>query len=872
MSEKTPPWPLRLLHWFCPAQLLEEIEGDLIQKYNHDAKNFGEKRAKRRLIWNVIRFLRPGIVLRNKWSLELTTMKMLSNYMKITLRNLNKRRAYSIVNLLGLSIGLAACLVIGKYVEYETSYESFNTNARSVYRVVSSFYTDGAKESFSGYDLGPALQAEMPEVKRIARFHGHSSVISFKDAQGKQLRFYEGDINAVDSTFFKMFTFRFVYGNEDALTGANSIVLTETVARKYFGNENPIGKELTIHDNWPGIYSVSAVIEDLPSNTHFNFKVLMPLHNILQSEYYRNQNARWDNFHTYLELYEHADKSQLDSKIPAFIKNYRGEDQTINAKSELQFQSLLDIHYSPDLNRQDSHRTQIYFFVLIAIFILVMAWINYINLSTARAIERAREVGVKKALGVLRTQLISQFVFEAVLINLISVMISIVFAWLMLPVLNAVTGQSFEFDLLQPKFWGLLMVLFAIGSLASGFYPAFVLSSYKTTEVIKGKVATGTSGWSIRSGLVVFQFACSLLLIVGTIVIHRQLGYLHAQNKNLKIDQTIIVKGPQTAEPNGLNDRVISLKNELSQLANVSQVATSFSVPAKDASFAGGIRRLGQTLEEKRIGNIYWVDPDFMSLYEISLLAGKQWDDRLPSEMKQAIINEEAVKVFQLGTNENALKEKLITPFDTLTILGVVKNHHWYSLKVPHQPMIFRVEKISASNISIRLNGDVSQAIEQIKKTYQDVFPGEAFSYYFLDDYYASTYNTEQQSGKLFSAFSALAILIGCLGLWALASFTTLHRMKEISIRKVLGASVHSILMLLSRQFLKPLLIGCILALPLAWIGINQWLEQFPYRINIAIELFLIPVTLLVALAVATISTQTVGAAASNPVKFLKSE
>jgi putative ABC transport system permease protein len=862
----------KLLRWFCPDHLYEEIEGDLIQKFEKDVKSFGERKARRKLWWNTIRFFRPGIVTRNTFYIKIVSMNLIQNYLKITFRNLNRRKVYSLISIAGLALGMAACLVISKYVEFETSYDNFHTNAENIYRVISSFYTDGNKEPYSGYDLGPALQQELPEVKRIARLHGNSSVVSFTDEKGKYVRFYENNINAVDSTFLKIFTFRFIYGNEDALNSPNNLVLTKSVATKYFGNKNPIGAELTLHDNWPGVYTVAAVIEDLPANTHFRFDVLMPLYNILNSEFYRNQNERWDNFHTYLEMFVKANGAELENKIPVFMKKYRGDDKAINAKSELQFQPLLDIHYSPNLERQESHRAKIYFFVLIAAFILIMAWINYVNLATARAIERAREVGVKKALGVLRSQLISQFVFESVLVNFLGLALSVVLAWLMLPLLNFITGQSLTFAIQDSKLWMLLTGLLITGSVASGFYPAFVLSSFKTTEVIKGKIIKTTTGLSLRSGLVVFQFACSLLLIVGTVVIYQQINYLKEQEKGLVTNQVAIVNGPVVTEDKGLQSRMMSFKNELLQMADVSMAATSFSVPAKDPSISIGMRKLGSALDEHRIGNIYWVDPDFMGLYEIPLVSGKFWDEKLSSEMDQIIVNEEAVKVFQLGTTESALREKLITPFDTFAIIGVVKNHHWHSLKQLHQPMIFRVEKVSAAYVSVRLSGDIQQGITQIRQKYDAAFPGETFSYYFLDDYYNGQYMIEQQSAKLFGAFSALAILLGCLGLWALASFTTLYRMKEISVRKVLGASVHSILILLSRQFLKPLLVACLLAFPFAWLGINKWLEQFPYRIHLSINLFLLPLLLLAVIAIVTISVLTIRAALANPVTYLKNE
>lgn len=799
-------------------------------------------------------------------------MYMLQNYFKITVRNLNRRRAYSFINVFGLAVGVAACLLIGKYVAFETSYDTFHTNAKNIYRVVSSFYTDGPKQFYSGYDLGPTLLSDLPEIHKIARTHSHSSVVSFVNEQNKEAWFYEPNILVADSSFLELFTFKFIYGNPTALYNPSSIVLTKSIATKYFGNANPIDRELKLHDNWPGNYTVAAVIEDVPVNSHFAFDLLMPMHNILQSEFYRNANSRWDNFYTYIETYDKVDKVTLEKKIPSFIKKYRGDDKAINAKSELQFQPLLDTHYSPDLQRQGSHRNQIYFFAIVAIFILAIAWINYINLATARAMERAREVGVKKALGVLRTQLISQFIFESMLLNFVGILLALAMAWLALPVLNSMVGRAFIFDFSQPQLWMLLMALWAIGSLASGFYPAFALSSFKTTEVIKGKISRSASGLSLRNGLVAFQFSASLVLIVGTFVVYQQVRFMQSQEKNFNTQQVLIMKGPEVAEREGLDKRMTTFKDQLHRLPAIKQVSTSFNVPAKDPSISTGMWKLGQAVEEKRIGNIYWVDTDFMGLYKIPLLTGRFWDEQIASDFKKIVVNEEAVKVFQLGTTEEALKEKIIMLEDTFSIIGVVKNHHWNSLKQAHAPMLFRAEKVSASNISIQLNGSIRETIEQIKQTYIATFPGETFSYYFLDDSYNNQYQSEQQFGQLFSAFSVLAILIACLGLWGLASYSTIHRLKEISIRKVLGASVRSILFLLSTQFLKPLLIGGAFALPLAWWGLSQWLHGFPYRISFSVGHFIVPLLALLVIALFTISAQIIKAATSNPVDSLKSE
>lgn len=802
---------------------------------------------------------------------------MILNYLKITIRNLRKRKSYAFINILGLAVGMSVCLVIGKYIEFETSYDTFHRKAKTIYRVIGSLYTDGPKDSYGGYDLGPSLQNNFPEIRSFVRTHYNGSIVSFTNETGKEIRFQESKILVVDSTFFQIFSFRFIQGEPStALNNPNSIVITKTVSLKYFGDGvDPIGKIIDVSGWWmPGLYEVTAVIEDIPTNSHFDFDFLMPMHNLLQNEFYRHNNSRWDNFQTYFEVHENADLSQLEKKIPSFIKKYKGDDPAINSKSALQFQSLLDIHYSPNLERQGSHRATIYFFAVIALFVLAIAWVNYINLSTARAMERAREVGVKKAIGVSRSQLITQFIFESVLVNFVAVLMAVGLASLLLPSLNNMTGRSFAFDFTEPKLLSVLVFLFILGSLASGSYPAFVLSSFKTAEAIKGRVIYRGRGFSLRNGLVGFQFAASLLLMVGTFVIYRQVGFMQSQEKGFEVKQTVIVKGPELAEKKNLGERMVSFKNELLQFPFVSKVSTSFSVPGNDPSLSTSMRKFGKPIEESRIGNVYWVDPDFMELYNIPLMAGKTWNPKVRSDMESIIINEEAVKIFQLGTNTSALNEKLILPSaaDTFSILGVVRNHHWSSLKQPYAPMIFRVEIASSANISIQLTGNTREALSQIEKKYKADFPDDPFSFYFLDDFYNSQYQAEQQFGKLFSMFSVLAVLIGCLGLWGLASFITIYRLKEISIRKMLGASINSIIYLLTGQFLKPLLIAGIVVLPIVWFGVNSWLENFPYRINFSIDLFLVPLSVLVIIAWVTVCVQTIQAATTNPVASLKCE
>jgi putative ABC transport system permease protein len=796
---------------------------------------------------------------------------MISHLLTTTVRQITRNKVFSLINIVGLATGVAVCLLIGKYIAFESSYDKFHAKGQDIYRVTSTFYTQAVVDEYDGYDLGPALVQSFPEIETYARIHGAGSLVTFtKD--GQEFRYREPLMLYVDNSFLEIFSFKVLQGDAStALRNGNSIILTESIAKKYFGNADPLGKVIQLHDGWtPGLFEVSAVIQDKPANSHFNFEFLLPIEPLLQTDFYRNQHQRWDNFHTYVQLRVGVTANDIESKIPGFISTYRGDDKGIDAKASLEFQPLLDIHYSPDLNNPGTGRITIYLFGAIAIFVLAIAWINYINLSTARAVERAREVGVKKAIGATKKQLIVQFFFESALVNLVSVLIAAGLALVLLPTLNNITGRSFSFDFSEPAWLFALSILFLIGTLVAGAYPALVLSSFRTTEVIKGKVRDQSKSWSLRNGLVGFQFACSLLLLVATSVIFRQVYFMQSQDKEFNTKHTVIVKGPELSEQKDASERISSFRSELLQYPFVSKVATSFSVPGYEASLSVGIRPLGRPLNENRIGNVYYVDPYFMDLYGIALLSGKTWDPKSKGDLQSIVINEEAVHTLGLKDVEAAVGETLILPFDTARIIGVVKNHHWSSMKRPYSPMIFYAEEVGGGNISVQLNGNDHAALETIEKKYKSDFPGDAFSYYFVDDYYRDQYREEEVFGELFTAFSVLAVLIGCLGLWGLAAFTTLRRKKEISIRKTLGASAGSVTILLVRQFLKPLFIGGVIVLPLAWMAGQSWLERFPYRIAFSADILLLPLLALLLVALFTVSYQTLRVAHSNPVDSLK--
>lgn len=811
---------------------------------------------------------------------------MFKNYLLLALRNLLKRKMYSFINIFGLAIGVAACLVILQYVDFELSYDSFNTNADRIHRVTNTYYQNGTLDGssvISSYALGPSLLADIPEVKTYIRTHPMygGCVVSYKKESGDATTFYEENMQMADSVFFDVFTYSSVHGDlNTALDNPNSVVITKKVAEKYFGKEaDPVGKMFHFSGGWSdGDYEVTAVIEKVPQNSHFSFDFILPIHNVLRNgQYTQDDGWGWNNFVTYVELHPNASATSAEAKLPAFVEKYRGKDLArSNSKVVIHFQPIRAIHLTPGLAFESGATVStntIYFFVIISLFILAIAWVNYINLSTARAMERAREVGIKKAVGAFKSQLLSQFIFESVLVNFFGVAVALAMAIGLLPLLGEIVNKSLAFDFADYRFWSILFGLFLVGSFISGFYPALMLSSFNTIDVLKGKTEKITGGFSLRKVLVVFQFASSLILIAGTFAIYRQVMFMRDSDKGLTMEQMLIVNGPRVVEWPAARQKLITLKETLREIPNVLQVATSGAIPGGGHNWGTRIRKDGAAVEDQKDGRIVWIDPDFIETYGITVLSGRTFNPSIKSDMESVLVNEAALAAFGLGDAENALKERVILGDDTVAVLGVLKNYHWASLKTDHTPWLFKADTISTRSFSIHLNGkNITETIRKVEKEYKEAFPGNPFDYYFLDDFFNNQYRDEQQFAKLFSLFAILAIVIACLGLWGLASFTTTQKLKEIGIRKVMGASISNIMSLLSWQFLKLVAIASLIAIPLTWYGISTWLGNFAFRIGLQWDLFVVPVVILCVLALGTVSLQILRGARTNPAKILRSE
>ena len=813
---------------------------------------------------------------------------MFYSYIKLAFRNFATRKLFSAINIFGLSIGFSVCIILLSFVEFELSYDRHNKKANQIYRTVSSFHINGELRGtypLSDFGQGPALLANIPEVNSFVRTHAMhgGAIVSNNENLSKRIQFYEdGSIQYADPNYFEMFTHEVIEGDlKTALNQPNAIVVTEAAARKYFGRgEDILGKILNISGSWwtNGDYTVTAVIRDVPSASHFRFDFLVGIQPLLQIEFYRSSagTSTEGNFVTYVELSEKADLTAVHGKLPSFIETFQGDElKRIDGKANMILQPLTDIHLTPGYTLEMSPTigvNALYFFIGVSILVILLAWVNFINLSTARATERGREVGIKKAIGVQRYQLVTQFMTESLILHVISGLFAIGLAYLLLPFVGAVVNKDLTLNFANPKIWIAFFCFTLFGSFVAAIYPSLILSAFKPIAVLKGRNSHSHSRrFSVPHALVVFQFSISILITACTFIVTRQLDFMQAQNKGFDSDKMLVIKGPGSITDLEMADDVASLKFKLLNLSMVSGVATSEALPGGGYNWGTGMRRNGAGIEENKSGEVVFVDADFIDTYKMTLLSGNGWRRSVPEQRRSVLLNETALKTF--GFDENAAAERLIIDNDTFDIAGILEDYHWSSLKTPISCNVLASSKICGAYLSVRLqNSNFKESISQIEKLYSATFPEKPFEYFFLDDFFDRQYQEDRQFHQVVSLFALLSVIIASLGLWGIASFAASQRTREISIRKVLGASLQSILYLLTGGFLRLVLIASIIALPITIYGINIWLNNFAYKVNQSWDLYAIPIAVLVFISMCTISATTIKAALTNPADNLRIE
>ena len=814
---------------------------------------------------------------------------MIQHYLKIAIRTLQRNKTYSAINILGLAVGIGVCLLIYQYIQFELSYDRFHDQTQHTYRVQLDQYK-GASVANSGvmlpHKLGSSAQNTIPEIEELVRIrpmHLDEGVVI--EAPVSQKAFLEYDIYYVDPAFLNVFTYPLKTGNaETALEDLNSVVITVETANKYFGSSDPMGKTLSVKaGNLTGDFVVSGVLEDLPSNTHLSFDFLMPLDFMLSNYGIYNRSSGWDwyNFGTYVTLSEGANPGLVAEKLTQTLETHLGDYQEKSgAKMRAGLQALSDIHlgtqFGDDLAKKTGSIQNIWFYGIIGLMILAIAWVNFINLSTAQAIKREKEVGIRKCLGVKRNSLVTQFLTESLLINAMAAILGVSIASLLLPLLNEVLGLTIEFTVLQTLTSKLLFIVIVLaGAFLSGLYPALVLSSFKPMSLFRSGVPKWKGNLNLRKGLIALQFFISIILIAGTYVVYKQITFIHNQDMGVNMEQIIIVPGPRVAIEEGreqLPAKYQTFKTSVVNHHSIAAVTGTSNIPGKGVIYSGSMKMRNAPNETAVSSDVVLVDHYFTNAYDLQVVAGKGFTANM-DHYEAVILNEKAVEALQISNPVDAIGQNVVMiDMDTFRIQGVVKDMHWNSLHQKLSPTMYVVDLYNAY-FSVRANlSDPQATLAHLEASFAAVFPNDPFEYYYLDEAFNRQYQAEQQFGQLFTAFTLLAIFLACIGLFALVSFSTTIRTKEISIRKILGASVSDLMVLLSKEYLLLLVIAGVLAIPMVVYGAQSWLENYAYRVGIGLDMLLIPIVILILIAAATIGYRTYLSSAANPVDSLRNE
>lgn len=818
---------------------------------------------------------------------------MIKTYLKIAWRNLLKNKTAAGINIFGLSVGLASCMLILLYIVHETSYDKFHKNAGEIYLVGTTFIKEGKESNTAGTPvmMGEMMRQEFPEVQASARLMGlfaEDKTLLRNDAdKGAPKTFYEERGFLADSGFFQLFTYAFKEGNPaTALTNARSIVLSEDIAIKLFGSQPALNKTVHVSSNTNGGDAdcvVTGVFKPINKPSHIDARFFISFRGSGMEDYFSKQGnsfATNNMFLTYLLLKPGSDAKKLQAKFPAFMSKYAAKDLKAAGFDKRQFLTgLKDVHLKSGIDvtvTPSGSTTYLYILASIAAFILIIACINFMNLATARSSKRSAEVGVRKVLGAEKAALIKQFLGESLLIALIAFVVAIAVAKMLLPVFSSVSGKSlslsFTGDILLVAGFFLLSL---ITGLLAGSYPAFYLSSFKPVKVLKGRFSNSLAAVSLRKGLVVFQFVISVALIIASIVIQKQMSFLRSKDLGFVKDQQLVIPLRSETAKAGF----ASLKNEISKSPDVQSVGASVYYPGIFNPEDNNFYRQGQDVNQAKHTRTNRVDDNFLQTLGIQLVAGRLFSAQFTADTgRTIIINEKAVAEIGFVSPQQAIGQKIFFDFQGKTIdyivVGVVKDFHFEDLQQPITPYAFTLDKHPDYNyLVVHGNGkNLKAAIASIEKDWKSVIPNEPFEYSFLDADFQKNYLAQERLSSIVGYFTIIGILICCLGLFGLATFSAEQRIKEIGVRKVLGASVGGIVTLLSKDFLKLVIIAALIASPLSWYVMNEWLKNFAYRTDIGWMVFAVTIVAAVLIALVTIGIQAFRAALSNPVKSLRTE
>ncbi|MBX2871605.1 MAG: ABC transporter permease [Saprospiraceae bacterium] len=888
------PKPPRLaelfLEWYCSSEILEILQGDLHELYYRRVDKIGLARARLYYYRDVLDNCRPYAWGAAKSSSP-NSKDMFINYIISAWRNMYKRKQFTLINIMGLSIGMAACLLILQYVNHQESYDTFHSDLDRLYRLNLGMSEAGESEvvyrAANHPAAGLALKKDYPQIEEIARlvdvaiFMG-SSVLRYEPEGSTPTTFYEENMYVADPSFLKLFSFSMIKGDkETALDDRDNIVITESLAKKYFGEEDPMGKTLAL--NGAINLTVTGILQDLPKNTHLDISALF------SSDVFSdgiNNAWIWPEFHTYVKLVPNVDVQDVESQLDGFVNQYLGEImEEFAIKEAMTLQAVKDIHLKGNLLKEikeTGNQKTVSFLVVIAFMILLIAWINFINLSTSRSIERASEVGIRKVVGAGKGNIILQFLTESAVMNGLAIGLAILLVVLTTPYFNRIAGEEiitggwFRQVVAQGSTWQAMLLLFLGGTFLAGLYPAFVLSSFQPIKTVKGHLYQAGRKIHFRHVMVVFQFVVGLSMITGTLIVFKQLSFMRNQELGFNMDQLLILKAPSIIDST-IADKSELFREQLLQSTQVQQVSFSSDIPGHNIQNINTIKRKEQNIEEGFFATYQSTDEYYFTTYQIDLVAGREFSKEIETDTKAVILNEKAVQMLGFSSTEEVLEQVIsvkINGWSDLKVIGVVKNIHNQSLAHGQLPFVFfNRGGFNYDYLNIRLNTeDLHGSIAQIEETYREIFPGNPVEHFFLDDYFDKQYQADRKFGSVFTLFATLAILVACLGLFGLASYVSSLRTKETGIRKVLGATTAQIFTLLAKQFLWLIVVATIVGIPLIWWGGNEWLANYAYRVQLDLWVFVLPVLSFFLITALIVFWQSSKAALVNPVQSLRSE
>jgi len=805
---------------------------------------------------------------------------MIQNYIKIAWRNILNNRGYATINIVGLAIGLACCLLIVIYVQNELSYDKYHANKDCIYRVVHDYKEVGNTEQhqiWGNAPIGDALKADFPEIEKVVQFSGLTSILL---KQGDK-RFQEENVFFMDSTAFDVFSWKILAGNpHTALKNAYSVVLTESTAKKYFGDQNPIGKTieggLAAGRADAGLYTVTAVMADVPANSHFTFDALLSMSTFRKArpDIFEKEGWGYVDFYTYFLASKDFDPVKFNQKIPDFLKRHIPVQENANSRYNFHLEPMLQAYMHSTADRQPGATgsyQNLYIFTIIGGFILLIACVNFMNLATSRSMERAKEVGVRKAIGANKSNLILQFMSESLALVFFSGLLAIVLVLAFLPFLEAFSGKHLTYSsLINGTTWSIFLLATTLTGLLAASYPALILASFKPIQVLKGAFSNSKGGTLLRRGLVVFQFCLSIALIAGTVIVFSQLNQLQQQDLGFQKAQRLVIDYNFDEK---VNNNLEAIKNTLAKDKDVQSVTASRTVPGAFFPNAGTEIMSTDGKMTNFAPSLYEVDIDFIPNMGIKMVAGRAYSRDFPADSAHSlVINEAAAKLWGYSNPEDVIGKQFRQWGKEGTVIGVVKDFNYLSLHRKIEPLALRLEPSSSRYLAVNLQHVNQQTIDRIGKLWAELAPHRPFLYSFLDDNFNRQYEADFNFRRLFTAFSSLALFIACLGLLGLVTYTAQQRTKEIGVRKVLGASIYNLVMLLSSDFIRLLVIAICIATPLSWIAMNKWLDNFAYHIEPKWWMFAFAGLSAVVIALITVSYQTFKAARANPVDSLRDE